>query len=95
MNEQSVRYALIGGFAMAMRGVQRATVDLDFILMIEDLSKAQNILEGLGYELLFKNENVSHYKSKSIDWELIEDYLKLFHQESSISEMKKIYEQAL
>jgi hypothetical protein len=28
---EGVRYAVIGGFAMALRGVQRATVDLDFI----------------------------------------------------------------
>lgn len=26
-----VRYALIGGFAMALRGLQRTTTDLDFI----------------------------------------------------------------
>ena len=32
-DEADVHYALIGGFAMALRGVQRATVDLDFILL--------------------------------------------------------------
>ncbi len=32
-----IRYATIGGFAMALRGVQRATIDLDFILAFEDL----------------------------------------------------------
>ena len=26
-----IRYALIGGFAMALRGVQRATMDLDIL----------------------------------------------------------------
>lgn len=36
LDAEGVRYALIGGFAMALRGVQRATVDLDFILMLED-----------------------------------------------------------
>jgi len=30
LDAADVRYALIGGFAMALRGVQRATVDLDF-----------------------------------------------------------------
>ena len=62
-DEASVRYALIGGFAMAMRGVQRATVDLDFILLLEDLDKAHRIFEKLGYERGFKSENVSHYFS--------------------------------
>ena len=56
-----VRYALIGGFAMALRGVQRATVDLDFILMLEDLDRADRILRAAGYHRRFHSENVSHY----------------------------------
>lgn len=64
----NVRYALIGGFAMALRGVQRATVDLDFILMLEDLDKAHAILGGLGYERVFRSENVSHYLSPDRQW---------------------------
>lgn len=35
-DEQGIRYALIGGFALAMRGVQRATVDLDLIVAAAD-----------------------------------------------------------
>jgi len=46
---------------MAMRGVQRATVDLDFILMLQDLEQADHILQGFGYQRAFKSENVSHY----------------------------------
>lgn len=38
LDAAGVRYALIGGFAMALRGVQRATMDLDFILMLETLN---------------------------------------------------------
>ena len=64
-DEVSIRYALIGGFAMALRGVQRATVDLDFILMLEDLEAADSIFKELGYERRFKNENVSHYLSEN------------------------------
>lgn len=63
-----VRYATIGGFAMALRGVQRATVDLDFILMLEDLPKADGILRRFGYERAFRSENVSHYISAQQDW---------------------------
>lgn len=46
---------------MAMRGVQRATVDLDFILMLEDLDRTDRLLVGLGYQRAFQSENVSHY----------------------------------
>jgi hypothetical protein len=49
LEQAGVRYATIGGFAMALRGVQRATVDLDFILMLEDLSKADAIFRRFGY----------------------------------------------
>ena len=43
LDKASVRYALIGGFAMALRGVQRATIDLDFILMLDDLDRSDEI----------------------------------------------------
>jgi hypothetical protein len=58
-----IRYALIGGFAMALRGLQRATVDLDFILMLEDLDRADRILTSVGYRRLFHSKNVSHYQA--------------------------------
>lgn len=56
-----IRYALIGGLAMAMRGVQRATLDVDFILLLEDLGNAHERLLALGYHRAFHSENVSHY----------------------------------
>ena len=62
-----VRYALIGGFAMALHGVQRATVDLDFILMLDDLNRTDQILIGAGYHRVFSSENVSHYIADSPD----------------------------
>ncbi|MFP4166261.1 MAG: nucleotidyl transferase AbiEii/AbiGii toxin family protein [Opitutales bacterium] len=62
-----VRYALIGGFAMALRGVQRSTIDLDFILMLQDLDKADAIFQKTGYQRVFRNENVSHYNSEDLE----------------------------
>lgn len=56
-----IRYALIGGLAMAMRGVQRATLDVDFILLLDDLKHAHDRLLALGYHRAFHSENVSHY----------------------------------
>ncbi len=63
-----VRYALIGGFAMALRGVQRATLALDFLLMLDDLDKAHGILTGLGYRREFHSSNVSHYAGAGAEW---------------------------
>ena len=60
-DQESIHYALIGGLAMALRGVQRATLDADFILLAEDLNACHSILENLGYRLAFHTQNVSHY----------------------------------
>jgi hypothetical protein len=68
LDAAGIRYALIGGFAMALRGVQRATMDLDFILMLEDMEKAHAILCDLGYRREFHSENVSHYLAPDHDW---------------------------
>lgn len=68
LDAADVRYALIGGFAMALRGVQRTTLDLDFILMLEDLETADRILGTLGYRREFRSENVSHYLNPNVAW---------------------------
>jgi len=68
LEEARIHYALIGGFAMAMRGNQRATADLEFILLLEDLEKADRILVRFGYERTFRSENVSHYLAADGDW---------------------------
>lgn len=53
---------------MSLRGLQRSTMDLDFILMLEDMAKADRILRDCGYERVFHSENVSHYVSADRDW---------------------------
>jgi len=66
--QADIHYALIGGFAMAMNGVQRATVDLDFILLLDDLKHADQILRDSGYQRHFHSENVSHYRSADAEF---------------------------
>lgn len=68
LDAEHVGYALIGGFAMGLRGVQRATMDLDFLLMLDDLAKADRILTELGYRREFHSENVSHYCNPDDAW---------------------------
>jgi len=66
--QADIHYALIGGFALAMHGVQRSTVDLDFLLLLDDLDKANQRLQELGYQRHFHSENVSHYRSDDSDF---------------------------
>ena len=68
LDKAGVRYALIGGFGMAMRGVQRATVDLDFLILLDDLQQADQVLVSLGFQRTFQSDNVSHYRALDEDW---------------------------
>ena len=61
--KENVRYGLIGGFALGVLGVPRSTVDLDFLVHREDLSKIDKIMKSNDYECVFKSENVSQYVS--------------------------------
>lgn len=60
-NEQQIQYALIGGYAVGLWGVARGTVDMDFLVRRDDLEKLDQIMAALGYELLYRSENVSQY----------------------------------
>lgn len=62
---QNVKYALIGGFALFLLGVQRTTVDLDFLVLKEDLPKIDTIMHELGYDCVHRSENVSQFTSNS------------------------------
>lgn len=58
-----IRYALMGGFALGIWGVHRATVDMDFLVHRDDLGKVQDIMTGMGYECIYHTDNVSQYVS--------------------------------
>ncbi|MBI5099285.1 MAG: hypothetical protein HZB30_08620 [Nitrospirae bacterium] len=61
--KDSIRYGLIGGFAMGLWGGSRSTVDLDFLVHRNDMQKVHGIVTALGYEVHQKTENVSQYTS--------------------------------
>lgn len=81
METAGLRYALIGGFAMSLRGAQRATADLDFILALEDLEATDALLARYSYRCVFRSENVSHYESADSTWGRI-DILHAFRSPS-------------
>ena len=61
--DEDIRYALIGGFALGALGITRATVDIDFLVHRDDLDKVHTIMTGLGYDRAFHTDNVSQYLS--------------------------------
>lgn len=58
---RSIRAAAIGGFAMALSGAPRNTVDLDFLVHRDDLAALGELMRALGYAARFQSENVSQY----------------------------------
>lgn len=55
---------MIGGFALGFWGVTRATVDMDFLLLMEDADRADSLLKKHGYAQVFRSENVARYQSE-------------------------------
>lgn len=60
-DEQNIRFALIGGFAMHVAGFTRATSDIDFLIEADDLAKVKDIMSRLGYELTHESPEFSNY----------------------------------
>lgn len=51
LNQNGIDYAICGGWAMAIHGLPRATLDIDVLLLYEDLSKVWAIAQSMGYDL--------------------------------------------
>ncbi len=81
-NIAQVRHALIGGFALGVWGIHRATVDIDFLVHRDDLDKVRDIMIEMGYECVYHTENVSQYiSSQNIFGEV--DFIHAFREASS------------
>jgi len=63
-----IRYAAIGGFAMGILGVPRATMDLDFLVHRDDIDKLHSAMASFGYQRLVHTENVSQYRHSDSLW---------------------------
>ncbi|MCZ0945746.1 MAG: hypothetical protein OXJ53_22050 [Gammaproteobacteria bacterium] len=50
LSEAGVHYALVGGYAVALHGAPRGTIDIDLALhwTLEDLTRAERALKGIG-----------------------------------------------
>jgi hypothetical protein len=60
-SQNKVQYALIGGYAVSLWGLPRATVDLDFLVRRDDMGKVREIAESLGYYCIHTSENVTQF----------------------------------
>ncbi|CAN5611340.1 hypothetical protein BH20ACI4_BH20ACI4_06030 [soil metagenome] len=51
LNERGIDYAVCGGWAMAIFGFPRATIDIDLLILSDDLEKAWRIAQNFGYDV--------------------------------------------
>ena len=60
LNEEGLEYALCGGMALAVYGIPRATVDMDFLIRPESADKARRIAADLGYRIEAQPMSLAH-----------------------------------
>lgn len=61
LNEIGARFALIGGLALALHKVIRATQDVDFLVDAENADEIDKALTKLGYRRLYRSADAGNY----------------------------------
>lgn len=74
LDQQNIDYAICGGWAMAIHGLPRATIDIDLLILAEDLERAWKTAQNLGYDveglpLHFQNGIIEIRRISKIDKE--------------------------
>jgi len=90
---QGIRYALIGGLALGLLGVGRATMDIDFLVLRDDMSMVDRLMTDLGYECRYRSENVSQYVSPLAVFGEV-DFLHAF-RESALAMLRRARKQEI
>jgi hypothetical protein len=79
--KDSIDYALCGGLAVSVHGFLRATVDIDFVVLVESVNVIRKVANKLGYLLEAEPMNFSNGKVKIYRFTKIEkesgDYMPL------------------
>jgi predicted nucleotidyltransferase len=61
LHAAGVRFALIGGLALAWHDVVRGTRDVDLLVEEDDAAAADAAFAGLGYQRVFRSDEVATY----------------------------------
>jgi hypothetical protein len=51
LNKRGIEYAVCGGWAMAIHGFLRATLDIDLLILTDDLERAMAVARGQGFDI--------------------------------------------
>jgi hypothetical protein len=61
LDQAQIPHALIGGFALAVYKVVRATVDLDFLVHGDKRAQAIAVMTAVGFQLVFESPEVAQF----------------------------------
>ena len=71
LNKQHVEFAIVGGYAVAMHGAVRGTLDIDFVVKwhLKTLSSAEESLKQLGLvsRLPLQASDIYHFRKEYIE----------------------------
>lgn len=71
LEEAGVEYALVGGYAVALHGAVRGTIDINIALSwkLDNISRAQDASNGAGLvsQLPFTAEDMYHFRKEYIE----------------------------
>lgn len=51
LNDAGIKYAVCGGWAMAIHGLARATLDIDLMVLSEDFQRTWDLAKSLNYDV--------------------------------------------
>ncbi len=66
--KNGIDFALIGGHALSFAGVERMTVDIDFVVLLKQANAVDDIMEKYGYRAFHKTQDAANYSSQLADF---------------------------
>jgi hypothetical protein len=63
LQKNHIEYGLVGGLALGILGIDRATTDIDFLVKNTDKDLVRKIMVDLKYESVFQSMNFSLFQS--------------------------------
>jgi hypothetical protein len=64
LEKNKIKYAVVGGLALTILGLPRATFDIDLLIEKKSAKLIDNILKKFEYKPVYKTENVAQYLSE-------------------------------
>ncbi|OQA92820.1 MAG: hypothetical protein BWY26_00023 [Elusimicrobia bacterium ADurb.Bin231] len=85
--KEKIEFALIGGLALQFAGVSRATVDIDFTVLLEQSDTIFKIMSKYGYKAIHRTQDVANFFSQFAELGRV-DYL-FAHRKYALKMLKR------